>query len=152
MRDKAHEAKKDPRVRSVALKIVQGLPSQNYLDEARAIADFVHRNVRYVRDIKGVETLHDPVTLLEQVSRGVAQGDCDDMSLLIASLLLSIGHKPYFRIVKYRPLGPWSHIYVVGYEKNHGDMKPTRLVMDAILKRQPIGFEAPHHSGEEHAV
>lgn len=140
-----------PQVRELALNILRfaGVKSQQYLDEARAIGEFVRKKVRYVRDIDGVEQLHDPVTLIDQLRRGFAMGDCDDMSLLIATLLLSIGHKPYFRIVRYgNKSGPYHHIYVVVYEKNWRTPK-KRLVLDGILKRSPIGTEVPHADGKE---
>lgn len=140
-----------PEVRQLALAIIRQAKtqSQNYIDEAIAIGKYVHKHMNYVRDIDGVEQLHDPVMLIDQLRRGVAIGDCDDMSLLIATLLLSIGHKPYFRIVRYgKHSGPYHHIYVVVYEKNWKQAK-KRLVLDAILKRSPIGTEVPHTSGKE---
>lgn len=138
-----------PTVRGLALKIVHPLKSHHYLDEARAIGEFVQKRVRYVRDTLSVEQLHDPIMMIDQIERGVAQGDCDDMSLLIATLIASIGGVPLFRIVKYRPDAPsFAHIYVVTYTKN-GKAKPERLVLDAIVKDKPIGFEVPHKYGEE---
>ncbi len=140
-----------PLVRELALRILEsyGVKSQDYYNEARAIGDYVLKNVRYVRDINGVETVHDPITLIDQLRRGHAQGDCDDMSLLVATLLLSIGHQPFYRIVKYYDgMGPYQHIYVVVYEQNWREPK-KRLVLDAILKRSPIGKEVPHKQGKE---
>jgi hypothetical protein len=154
MKRVAHKRKSHPLVRELALGILnqQNIPSHNYVDEALAIGRYVQSKVRYVRDIAGVEQLHDPVTMIEQIQRGVSQGDCDDMSLLIATLLLSIGHRPKFRIVRYRGLtGPYQHIYVVVYEKNkRQDIK--RIVIDAIIKDKPIGFEVNHTSGKEITV
>jgi hypothetical protein len=147
----AKNRSRHPLLRELALRILESanVASQNYVDEALAIGRFVQKKVRYVRDIRGVETLIDPLTLIDQLRRGQAQGDCDDMSLLIASLLLAIGHQPYFRIVKYRPeVHGFSHIYVVDYDRNHGG-KRTRVVLDAIMKRNPIGYEVPHSSGRE---
>lgn len=155
MRQIARLRSRHPLVRELALRILQvaGVQSQNYYDEARAIGDYVRNKVRYVRDIQGVETLIDPVTLIDQLRRGEAQGDCDDMSLLIAALLLSVGHSPYFRIVKYRKDAPgYSHIYVVDYDRNHGERVKRRISLDAIMKRQPIGYEVPHASGREFKV
>lgn len=152
MRGVARERSRHPLVRELALHIVRmaGVHSQNYIDEALAIGRYVHKKVRYVRDIKGVETLHDPLTLIDQLRRGEAQGDCDDMSLLIAALLLSIGHSPKFRIVKYSPNSQgFAHIYVVDYERNHGQRVKKRIVIDAIMKRKPIGYEVKHAVGEE---
>jgi len=143
-----------PLVRELALRILEHyrVPSQDYIKEAFAIADYIKNKVRYVRDINGVETLHDPITMIDQMRRGQAQGDCDDMSLLIATLLLSIGHQPFFRVVRYyEGNGPYQHIYVVVYDKDW--RKPNkRLVLDAIMKRSKIGYEVPHISGKEYKV
>jgi transglutaminase-like putative cysteine protease len=102
MRRVARQRASHPLVRELALKIllVAGVPSQYYKNEALAIGRYVKEKVRYVRDIHSVETLTDPVTLIDMLMRGEAQGDCDDISLLIATLLLSIGHQPYFRVVR----------------------------------------------------
>jgi hypothetical protein len=154
MRRVAHKRKSHPLVRELALKILihAKIPSHDYIGEAVAIGKFVKDKVRYVRDISGVEQLHDPITMIDQIRRGVAQGDCDDMSLLVATLLLSIGHRPKFRIVRYKGLsGSYQHIYVVVYEKNkRQDIK--RIVIDAIIKDKPIGFEVKHESGREITV
>jgi hypothetical protein len=151
MRRVAHKRKSHPLVRELALNILHhhGVKSHDYVQEALAIGRYIKEKVRYVRDISGMEQLHDPVTMIEQIQRGVSQGDCDDMSLLIATLLLSIGHKPRFRIVRYRgEVGPYQHIYVVVYEKDHGQTV-KRVVLDAILKDRPIGTEVKHTSGKE---
>lgn len=143
-----------PLVRELALRILEyyNVPSQDYYKEAQAIGEYIQKKVRYVRDIDGVETLHDPITMIDQMKRNQAQGDCDDMSLLIATLLLSIGHKPFFRVVRYYDgVGPYQHIYVVVYEQNWRTKK-KRLVLDAILKRSKIGTEVPHKSGKEYKV
>lgn len=154
MRKIARSRSTHPKVRTLALKIIEkaGIKSHNYLDEAKALARFVQREVRYVRDIEGVEQLHDPLLLIEQIQKGVAQGDCDDMSLLLATLLLSVGHSPYFAIVRYNATsGPFNHIYVVSYERNWKGPK-IRLPMETIVKDRDIGFEVRHLSRKEIAV
>jgi len=153
MKRVARERSRSPLVRELTLRVLEsyGIKSQNYIGEAKAIGDYVRKKVRYVRDINGVETLHDPLTLIDQIKRDQAQGDCDDVSLLIATMLLSIGHQPYFAIVKYhtQPNGGFNHIYVTVYEKNWGDKQKKRIVLDAILKRDPIGTEVKYKSKEE---
>lgn len=152
MRQIARDRSRYPAVRELALKILlwHNVPSRHYLDEAKAIGRFVKDKVRYVRDITGVETLHDPLMLIEQIKEGTAQGDCDDISLLIATLLLSIGHYPYFRIIKHANSGinTYQHIYVVDYESN-GRNKKQRVVLDGIIKDRPTGFEIKHLQGRE---
>lgn len=151
MRKVAHERAGHPLVRRLALAIIQNtnIKSHFYLNEALAIGEFVQRKVRYVKDPVGIEQLHDPITLIEQIERGVSAGDCDDMALLTATLLLSVGIQPYFRMVRYKSLtGPYNHIYVVVYETN-GREKRKRVALDAIIKDRPMGFEVPQRSGDE---
>lgn len=153
MQKVARQRARHPLVRELALRILEhyNVKSQDYVNEAFAIGDFVKNKVRYVRDINGVETLHDPLTLIDQIRKGIAHGDCDDQSLLIASLLISIGHQPYFAIVQYHnnPNGGFNHIYVVVYEKNWSDTKRKRIVLDAILKRSKIGTEVKFKNKKE---
>lgn len=151
MKEVARERAGHPLVRKLALNILNhyNTDSHQYLDESKAIGEYVQKKVRYVKDAQGVEQLHDPVMMIDQIRRGIARADCDDMALLIASLLLAIGHTPKFRVVRYNGTsGAFNHIYVVDYAKNGGE-KPKRIVLDAIVKNKPIGFEVPHKSGEE---
>lgn len=152
MSEVAHARAFHPLVRGLALKIIQfyGVRSHDFINEAKAIGDYVRQKVRYVRDCKNVEQLHDPLTMIDQITQGAAQGDCDDMSLLIATMLLAVGHQPFFRVVEYRRnSGSFNHIYVVDYEKSGPGKKRKRVVLDAIVKHMPIGFEVRHDYGKE---
>lgn len=148
----AHGRAAHPGLRDLAIEILNdyNTPSHDYKAEALAIGDFVKNNIRYVKDPKGVEQLTDPLTLLDQLHHNVARGDCDDIALFIATLLLSIGHDPYFRAVRYfDKSGPYQHIYVVDYPDNQSQ---NRVVLDGIIKNRPIGFEIAHISGKEYEV
>jgi hypothetical protein len=152
MRQVAHQRKSHQTVRQVALNIIRRLPSHKYVDEARAIGEYVKNNVRYVKDTAGIEQLHDPVDMLNNITLGKAQGDCDDMVLLTATLLLSIGIRPVFRAVSYKGMfGAFNHIYLYIIE-NNGDSKKYRLVIDPIMKNKPIGYEVSHKSGKDFVV
>lgn len=140
-----------PMIRQMAENILNyyQVKSHNFLDEARAIGHYVKVHMPYLRDPVGREYVQDPVMMVERLRGGTLRGDCDDMSVLIATLLKSIGHHPRLRIVKYRKTsGAFNHIYIVVYTKNHG-RKPIRLSIDAILKDKPIGYEVKHQYGEE---
>lgn len=153
MKRVARERAGHPIVRKLALDIINHykVPSHYYADEARAIGTHIQKCVAYVKDPTGIEQLHDPLTLIEQINRGVARGDCDDMALLVASLLLSIGHKPKFRVVRYESyMGPYNHIYVV--DETNNKEKKQRVVIDCIIKDHPIGYEIPHKSGKEYPI
>lgn len=154
MKEKARLHAGDPSIRRLALNILQEyqVPSHYFVGEALAIGDYVKTNMRYVRDPENIEYLQSPLTMVNDLKAGRAQGDCDDMSLLTATLLLTVGIQPYFKAVRYeQSFGNFNHIYVVVYEKNHSGPK-QRVVLDCILKNKPIGFELNSISGEEFPV
>lgn len=91
MRRLTNEGKKSPLVRQVAVYLTQDLDQKDRLAEIYAVYNFVRDRIRYVRDIRGVETLHTAEKILQNKS-----GDCDDKSVLIASLLEALGFKTRF--------------------------------------------------------
>lgn len=110
MRAFAEEYKIHPAVRTLALSLVRTLPQKDYAGEVCAVWDYVKNRVRYVRDIRGVETLQTPVKTLEY-----GQGDCDDKSTLLASMLGSLGHLTRFRAVGFGPRS-LCHVLVDVYD------------------------------------
>lgn len=94
-------------VRQTALDLVAALRAKDWAAEVRAVFNFVRDHVRYVRDVRGIETLQTPLVTLE-----LEQGDCDDKSTLLASLLEAIGHPTRFVAVGYGKPGQFSHVYV----------------------------------------
>lgn len=157
----ARQEASNPLINRLAKNIVfhAKIPSHYYREEARAIGEWVQKHVRYVRDPEGVEQLSSPLMLISQMQGkpGYASGDCDDHSLLIATLCLSIGIRPYFRAARFNTTsGNYNHIYVVTYEGDMTDSEKTpvrqELVIDAIVKDRPIGFELKHASHDDYAV
>lgn len=141
-------------VRQLAIKILNDAQtaSHNHLDEAVAIGKWVRDNMAYMKDPDGIELLQDPLLMIEKAEKGEARGDCDDMSLLIATLLLAVGVRPYFRCVRWKEKkGNFNHIYVMVYEKNY-KQTPHWIALDAIIKDKPIGTELPSQSYEDFQV
>lgn len=99
-------AKKCVAIRETAAQLVNGYRQKDWVSEVKKLHSFVRDEIRYVKDIRGVETLHTPQKILDQ-----QYGDCDDKSLLLASLLESIGHPTRFVAIGFRP-GNYSHVYV----------------------------------------
>jgi hypothetical protein len=99
------QGRENPAIRAQALALVSGLPQKDYLNECRRIHAFVLDAVRYVRDPRGVETLHTAEQLLQQRT-----GDCDDKSILAASLLETIGHKTRLVAIGLNPKG-FCHVF-----------------------------------------
>jgi len=94
MKDLKNEYKINPVVRGLAMSLVAQLPQKDYKKEILILTAYVKNQVRYTRDIAGVETLQTPLKTLE-----FGQGDCDDKSMLLAAMLESIGHHTRFRAV-----------------------------------------------------
>jgi hypothetical protein len=145
-----------PGLRELALTVLRqaGVPSQDYLREAIALGTFVQNAVTYRKDTAGVEQLYDPVMMVQRMDRGAAEGDCDDHALLLATLLVAIGHTPFFRIVRYNKGSPsYNHIYVVDYvavKDKTGKARRFRIPLDTIFKLPKImGYEVRHDEGRE---
>jgi transglutaminase-like putative cysteine protease len=98
--------KPDPQIYTTAREIVSNVAQKNYYGEAKAVQEWVRDNIRYTQDVADIETLQTPdVTIYH------ASGDCDDKSILTASLLLSLGHPVRFKIIG-PGNGVYEHVYV----------------------------------------
>lgn len=86
--------KTNPIVRGLAMSLIAQLPQKDYQKEILILTEYVKNQVRYTRDIAGVETLQTPLKTLE-----FGQGDCDDKSMLLAAMLESVGHHTRFKAV-----------------------------------------------------
>jgi len=93
-------------LRELALSLVKRNGHKDWYGEVRDLHAFVRDNIRYVKDIRGVETIATP-----EITLDIGQGDCDDKSVLLASLLESIGHPTRFVAVGFTP-GIYSHVLV----------------------------------------
>lgn len=71
MSDIAREYSKNPTVIRLARAIVHSCPVKDFACEARALFEWVRDNIRWTRDVYGVETLATPVRTLE-----MRAGDC----------------------------------------------------------------------------
>lgn len=99
------EYRKSPTIRELALKLTRGLPPKKWLAEANAIHEFVRDHIRYIKDIRGCETIQTPIQTLR-----IAQGDCDDKSTLVCALLESIGHPTRLVAMGFAEKGRYSHV------------------------------------------
>ncbi len=100
------QGRKDLGVRTVAMELVRELPQKAFADQVVNLFQFVQKRIRYVSDVRDVETLQAPKYTLEK-----GQGDCDDKSTLLAALLESIGHPTRFAALAIQG-GPFSHVIV----------------------------------------
>jgi transglutaminase-like putative cysteine protease len=101
----AKQGKTLPAIRHLALSITQNCSGKDWACEVASIQEWVKKNIKYRKDVDGVETLQTPDNTLSYGS-----GDCDDQSILTASLLLSIGHPCRFMAVAFHP-NQFAHVF-----------------------------------------
>lgn len=106
MRQLVRENKTNIRIRSLALSLVKHNQQKDWVGEVNDLYTFVRDRIRYVKDIDGVETVHSPEQVLN-----FGQGDCDDKSILLATLLATIGHPSRFVAIGLRPR-TFQHVFV----------------------------------------
>lgn len=93
-----------PLVRMTAQQLVRDCPSRDSLCQVRAVHAFVRDQIKYLPDVRDVETIQTPDYTLQ-----LGSGDCDDQSVLTASLLESIGKQTRFLAIAVRG-GGFSHV------------------------------------------
>lgn len=131
----ASQAKTTELIRERALTIVGFVAEKNYRGEIDRLFTWVRDHIRYTRDVNGVETVQTPRKTLEY-----AQGDCDDQSTLLASLLESVGIQTRFKAVGFSP-GQFQHVYL---EARDDSQQPPRWVALDPTERVPMGWEPPN--------
>ena len=92
-------------IRNYTNALISNIPQKDYRREIATVFDFVQNKIRYVRDPRKVETIHDADVILTQ-----GWGDCDDKAILLATMLETIGKPTRFVPVGFRP-GQISHVY-----------------------------------------
>ena len=131
--------KRSPEVRESALSLIEDLKPKDRIGEVNALFTFVRDHIRYVRDIRGLETVQIPTVTMD-----LSAGDCDDKSTLLASLLESVGYPTRFVAVGYAGPGVYSHVYVECL------IGPQWVPLDATVL-QPLGW-SPRRSASRMVV
>lgn len=136
MEEIAREYSKHPTIIRLSRSIIHSCPVKDFTCEARQLFEWVRDNIRWTRDVYGVETLATPIRTLE-----MASGDCDDMSTLLASLYLAVGFPVRFVVVANNPKYPksFSHVFVEVDVTGEGDWVPA----DPSHPRAKFGWQVP---------
>ncbi len=152
-----------PTVRDTAARLVADLPPHDTEAEISALQRFVRDAVRYTGDVLNFETLQSPVVTLgyrelepphlrldgtispgRVEPGGVAVGDCDDKSTLLASLMASIGIPGAFCAVKVGGELDFSHVLVEAKVRGRG--KVEYIPCETILPGVEAGWFPPDAS------
>lgn len=134
MRDIVRTAVRDPRmvVRNKAIEITSACPSKDFRCEIATIHDWIVQNIRFIKDIRGIETLQTPARTLE-----LGAGDCDDQCILLASILEAAGHPTRFVAVGFSG-GDFSHVLT---ETRIGD---RWIPLETTVPGAQIGWYPPN--------
>lgn len=100
----ARQWRRDPGIITLARSIVQPLPGKDFRGEVERLFCWVKQNIRYVQDVRDVETLATPKATLD-----MRAGDCDEMVTLLATLLEAIGHPTRYVALGFDH-GDYSHV------------------------------------------
>jgi hypothetical protein len=98
----------------------------------RNIWNYVKEKIRYQNDERGKEQLRTPQRTIADKT-----GDCDDMSILISSMLTNLGCSHELYITAYKQKDQWQHIYPVAYDRNG-----KRYVIDCVPEIPYFNYEA----------
>ena len=110
MRSLIDAGKKDPTIHETAAWIIRCAHVRpfDWMGEVKALGKWVGRNIRFTRDVYGKETLHAASDILR-----LRIGDCDDFTILLCSLLGTIGVKTRIVTISNHAEDPdqFSHVY-----------------------------------------
>ena len=122
---------RDAAVNRTALGILQGVSAHDTLAEAKAIYQWIRKNIRFTNDIYGAETLRPAREILS-----VRAGDCDCINgVLLPALLLSVGIPVRLVTINADKTRPefFSHIYA------EAEINGAWIPMDAASKNASFG-------------
>ena len=124
-------------VKQKAISIIKNVRPDDEYSQIDRIFQWVKDNVKYVRDISGVEELTAPQQILISLNKGIIDfsSDCDDMAMLLSALLRSVGFKTRLEIVALKSDKEYDHARVsVFYNK-----RKMWLPLEATFKFSRIG-------------
>lgn len=121
---------------SIRITLDAGCKTKDFKCEAKSLFEYVRDKVKWIRDVKGFETLQYPHRTLE-----FGGGDCDDLSILLATLAVAIGIPAAFKAIAANPTrkSQFSHVYVLLDPFGNGKWVPA----DPTVKSASFGWESP---------
>lgn len=126
----ARQYKVHPLIRQTAARIsAANCDGRDELCVAGALQNWVRSNIRYTQDVLNVETLQSPDYTLQE-----GYGDCDDQSMLVASLLLAVSIPAGYCAVGTNG-EPFSHVFAVAILRQHTQI--VQVPLETTLSRDP---------------
>ncbi|MFH1689726.1 MAG: transglutaminase domain-containing protein [Candidatus Eisenbacteria bacterium] len=135
------DGRADPEVRILTGKLLSKkcgkkwcIEERDSWGEVKAIFKLVKENVRYTSDPVDIDLFQHPMRILES-----GAGDCDCMTIILGSMLMSVGYSVKMRVIRGRGARDWNHIYLlVGLPRG----APKQWVpLDASVPDAPPGWQ-----------
>jgi hypothetical protein len=141
------ESVQDPRMIKLAREITYNAPERDGKAEAEAIFKAVKARIRYTGDIAPVKMPDgkvEPIDLYQSAWRTweFKGGDCDDHSILLATLLTLNGITAKLRVTAPSKSSDWQHIYTVAMLPKFSPKKAVAL--DTTLPGHRFNYEVPY--------
>ena len=114
--------------------------------ELKAIFDFIVKNVRYTGDISRKDTFQTALRTLQ-----FGGGDCDDHSVLAATLAMENGFETKFRITS-NTGKTWDHIFCCAGIPKHNPNPRTWIILDTTLGAGRFNKHPPHAKYQDFIV
>jgi transglutaminase-like putative cysteine protease len=135
MRNLVREGKRNPANRDLSAKIRTTVPAKNWIAEIRALFNWVRSHIRYTLDTNEIEVLQAPDLTVK-----LGYGDCDDMCILLATLLECAGHPARFNALGFDPRDRYfSHVVV----ETTGAGETPWIMLDPTEKER-MGWRPPN--------
>ena len=95
--------------------IANRLKGYNHQETIKNTFSYVAQNYSYKPDPKGIELVYSPK---HTIIGNVKAGDCDDLSVVLSTLLEANGIKTKFRTVAWKKgyEDTFTHVYVIAYD------------------------------------
>jgi len=126
MRRAALDSQSKLAVRQLAEAACSRLDSKDYTSEYLALYNLLLQTCRYMRDPRTVELVRAPYLVAQEILQGGRPSlDCDDLSAMLAALILSVGGSVRFVTVAFRNaffngVRQYSHVFAQALEPRSG--------------------------------
>ena len=135
LQDLVRKGIRNPVIYQLVREIVSRCPDRNDGCEIAQVFWYAKANVRCTQDIFGIDSYQAPQRTVQ-----FKAGDCDDSSVLLCSMLGSIGYQTGFRVIS---VGGqvWEHIYALVGVPKPGSSK--LIALDTTVPSSYPGWQPP---------
>lgn len=134
----------DQRVHALATTLVASVANRDRMAQLHALYDWCVKALRFKRDVTGREVLRTPAQMLYEIEQNEREGrdaatavDCDDVTILVCSVLGAMGFKSAIVVIAQEPGGPFSHVHPAAV------WAPRHLIPLDPQERIPLGTWTP---------